>query len=223
MRALKTTWRGSDAMWVLVATFDPGHARVAKGVGERRFEFQRLPLLQRIKVLDEFRQQMRAKPPDRAAGLVAELMLIEPPVWVARRLPDVQPPALREDRIMQEYDIDGVFLPDLRRQWQRATCLPPGAPLPSRGAGSVALASDGHRHGSREIQDQCASGLSSATPGLMFAGRVRKRAVPRLAISRGAGRYHDVMYRDLERGGLKKWPKDLRSSFPERVIGVAQS
>ena len=87
----------------------PRYRCSAKSVSEGSFEFERLPLAHRIEVLDEIGEQAEAELLDGAARLVAHLVLVEAPVRIARCLPDVEPPARREDHVVQENDIDRVF------------------------------------------------------------------------------------------------------------------
>lgn len=63
----------SVRFWTLVSAFDPSYSRFAERVGERSLEFQRLPLLHRIEVLDNIWQQVSAKPFNRAASLEPSL------------------------------------------------------------------------------------------------------------------------------------------------------
>ena len=61
-----------------------------------------------VHVLDKFWEETHAKASDAATRLVPGLVLIEPPVRIARCLANIQPPWLSPPHIVQQNDVNGV-------------------------------------------------------------------------------------------------------------------
>lgn len=66
-----------------MAPFNPGDPGGSERTGEHHLQVERLALGERIEVLNDLREQLNTKSLHRAAGLVAGLVLIEPPVRIA--------------------------------------------------------------------------------------------------------------------------------------------
>ena len=73
-----------------MSTLNPRDPYVSQDLGETFLKLQRLPLLKRVQVFNKLRQQAHSEASHRTAGFVANLMLVEAPVGIARGLPHVQ-------------------------------------------------------------------------------------------------------------------------------------
>ena len=70
-----------------MSTLNPRDPYVSQDLGETFLKLQRLPLLKRVQVFNKLRQQAHSEASHRTAGFVANLMLVEAPVGIARSLP----------------------------------------------------------------------------------------------------------------------------------------
>lgn len=89
-------------------SLDPADASGCKAFRQCRFELYRFPWLHRIQMRDEFGKQAHAVVPHGLARLVPGLVLIEPPIGIARCLANIKTPSPSPRRIVEQHEIDRV-------------------------------------------------------------------------------------------------------------------
>src|SRR4051812_23104591 len=91
-----------------MSSFHPRDAGGPKRNRKRRLEIEGLPLEHRIQMLEELGQQAHPDPADVTTCLVPRLVLVEPPVGVARALTDVQAERISSTWIMKQDHVDAM-------------------------------------------------------------------------------------------------------------------
>lgn len=91
-----------------MSALDPPDPVIATRVGERGLDLQRLPRLKRVQMLEKFRQELDTESLHGSTRLVARLVLVEAPVGIARRLPDIEAETFWKAAVARQDDIDGA-------------------------------------------------------------------------------------------------------------------